>query len=437
MGFFGKNWARELDRAEEFLDRGLPVPALEIAERAERKAEPDLSARAAGMVLRSRQALLTSVLAKADAAEAAGDLEDAADWLLSAIEHEQSAIRRSELETRLQGLRNRAFDQDNPWASAEQVSAEQTVTVVAAGDEGAGDVSFEYETLITMLRDEVRALYENQPEEFRQAVVDLHGGRVSSALAVLERLAGESPSDGVIRLELGHSRLFSGEAAAARDDFDAAWEALGDEPLDTADSLLLPALWAEAALAAGDAQQVVERLRPLASPASGHPELCRLHAVGLIDSERLDEAVGYLEEVTALVPEDPELSLLMAQVLVAVGDPDRAIAGLEQAVAPSCAGGGCGKPSVHPPSFRLLARLHLIHGGDRERACELMAIIANAQQGHLGAEDHEILAEYYRATGDLAAAEDAAVVAEQLASAGSGAVARVDAKLSPRHRRVF
>ena len=33
MGLFSKNWTKELDRAEDLLQRDLPVPALEIAER--------------------------------------------------------------------------------------------------------------------------------------------------------------------------------------------------------------------------------------------------------------------------------------------------------------------------------------------------------------------------------------------------------------------
>lgn len=432
MGLFSKNWARELDRAENLLARDLPVPALEIAERAERKAEPDLKGRAAGVASRARQALLTSVLARADAAEAAGDLEDAADWLLSAVEQEPSVVRRSELERRRQGLLDRILDADSPL-----LTAERTITVVAAENEAAVDVSFRYETLVSMLDDEIRALYEGRPADFEQAVVDLNEGRTSAALEVLERLAAGAPDDVALRLELGRARLLSGQAVAARDDFAAAWETLGDEPLNADASLLVPALWAEASLAAGDAVEAAERLEPLAAPSTGHPELCRLYATALIAAGRFDQAVAYLEAVTSLLPSDAELNLLMAQALVAVGDPQRALAGLEQAIDPSCAAGGCARPSAHLPSFRLLARLHLLSGDTPEKACELMAWIANAQQGYLGAEDYVILAEYYRITGDAAAAQDAAAEAERLARSGEGAVAPVQADLGPRQGRVL
>jgi len=432
MGLFRKDWGKELDRVEDLLARNLLVPALEIAERAERKAAADLQGRAAGLALRARQALLTSVLAKVDAAEAAGDLEDAADWLLSALEREPSAMRRAELEVRRQALLDRLDHAGSPFATAAE-----TPTVTAVDREDAGDASFQYETLVTMLSDEVAALYAARPREFQQAVVDLNEGRTAEALAAFESLGAEAPEDAALRLELGRARLLSGDAVAARDDFAAAWEVLGDEPLDAGGSQYVAALWAEAALAAGEAGAVVERLAPLAAPESGPPEICRLHATALLAAGRLTDAVGYLEEVTALLPKDAELNLLAAQALAASGAPGRAIAGLEQVVAASCGAGGCATPAAHLPSFRLLARLHLTAGGRPERARELIALVANAQRGALGAEDHAILAEYYRATGDHESAADAAAEAERLAARGGAAFGEVQGDLAPAQRRVL
>lgn len=315
--------------------------------------------------------------------------------------------------------------------------AAETLTVTAVDREDAGDASFQYETLVTMLSDEVAALYAARPREFQQAVVDLNEGRTAEALAALESLGAEAPEDAALRLELGRARLLSGDAAAARDDFAAAWEVLGDEPLDAGGSQYIAALWAEAALAAGEAGAVVERLAPLAAPESGPPEICRLHATALLAAGRLTDAVGYLEEVTALLPKDAELNLLAAQALAASGAPERAIAGLEQVVAASCGAGGCATPAAHLPSFRLLARLHLTAGGRPERARELIALVANAQRGALGAEDHAILAEYYRATGDHESAADAAAEAERLAARGEAAFGEVRGDLAPAQRRVL
>ncbi len=425
MGLFSKNWAKELDRAEGLLQRDLPVAALEIAERAASRAEPGVRERAAAMVVAAREAVLDSVLAKATAAEAGGDLEDAADWLLAAVEQEPSAVRREELEARRQALLDRADRADGPWPESAQ-----TPTVIA-DDGAAADVEFRYETLITMLGEETRALYESRPVDFKQAFVDLNEGRTAAALEAFERLAepvteDAEPEDPVLRLERGRARLLSGDPAAARSDFAEAWEGFGESLLDTHTSLFVPALWAEASLAAGHASEVAERLEPLASPATGDPELCRLYAMALLGTGRLDRAVAHLEAVLSRQPGDPELNLLLAQTLASAGDTERAIAGLELAIAPSCAAGGCGRPAAHLPSFRLLARLHLEHGEGPERVRELMALIANAQQGHLESQDLEILAAYYEATGDGAAARDAAGEARRLAGTGSGESVRVD-----------
>ncbi len=368
------------------------------------------------------------MLAEAATAEGEGHLEDAADWLLAALEHESGALRRREIESRRQALLDRLEAVEQPWPVQSQ-----TLAVTADEAEPATDLSFRYETLITMLSDEARGLYENRQADFQQALVDLNEGRSAEALEAFERLVEAAPTDPALRLERGRARLLSGDATAAQTDLAAAWEALGDAPLDTTGSLLVPALWAEAALAAGHAEEVTERLDRLATPATGDPELCRLFATALLATGRLDRALEYLEEVLSLVPGDPELNLLMAQALAATGDTERAIAGLEQAIAPSCAAGGCARPAAHLPSFRLLARLHLHHGGDRERTRELMALVANQQRGRLGPEDLTILAEFYTATGDHAAAENAA--AEALRLAGGDAAMEVD--LAPESGRIL
>lgn len=423
MGFFSKNWAKELDRAEDLLGRDQPVAALEIAERAARKAEPGVRERAAAMVVTARQAVVASVLANAAAAEAGGDLEDAADWLLAAIEQESSTARRGELEARRQALLERGQPADGPWPKS-------TETVPVVADEAAPpDLEFQYETLIAMLDEETGALYEDRPAEFKQALVDLNEGRIAAALETFERLAESAPEDPVVRLERGRARLLSADPAAARSDFAAAWEAFGETLPDANTSLSVPALWAEASLAAGLTSEVVKRLEPLASPASGDSQLSRLYATALLGAGHLDRAAAHLEAAVSVLPRDPELNLLLAQALASAGDTERAIAGLELAIAPSCAAGGCGRPAAHLPSFRLLARLHLEHGEGPERARELMARVANAQQGHLGSQDLEILAAYYEATGDRAAARDAASEARRLAETGGGGT--VDIDLSP------
>lgn len=410
MGLFSKDWSKELDRAERLLADDVPVAALELAERAERKADADLRTRAVGLVARARQALLASLLAKAEAAEAVGDWADAADWLTAAIEREPSAVRRAEHERRRAALERRGTgsrellerEVDTPEATAEPVPDEL-------------DVEHSYRTLMSMMRPDMRDFYEDRPDDFRRAVVELHAGCRERALPVLEAVVAASPDDGVAHLELGHAQ---GEPAAARDAFDAAWRLLGPEPLDDQGSLLIPALWAECALEAGDYTAVIDRLEPLASPESGQPTVCWHRARAMMLSGQHERAVGYLERTTAAIPGDTELNQLFAEALVAVGQVERARQGLERVVAASCTT-GCGSPPLHAPAIRLLADLHLRAGGDVERSRELIGLVASRQNGVLGREDLEIMARYYRATGDDDAAARADAAARELAEAAT------------------
>jgi tetratricopeptide (TPR) repeat protein len=423
VGLFGKDWSKELDRAEDLLRRDLPAPALEIATRAERKVEPVLRTRAADLAARARHALLASVLAKADAAEAGGYLEDAADWLLSAIEHEPIDSRRAKLEHRRRDLLDRAFDAAHPAPPA---------ALMADGDHPVSDDAFRYDTLVAMLDDELQHLYRDRPEPFRRALLDLNEGRASIALGTLEGLGNATPEDAALRLERGRARLLAGDAAAARDDFEAAWRSFGDHPLDANATQFAPALWAEACLAAGDAVAVVERLETLAAPATGPPEICRLYAAALLQAERLDAALGYLEAVTALLPDDLDLQVLLARARMADGDPLLALALLDAAMAPSCSAAGCGTPAPHPPAFRLLARLLLRHGDDPERARALVAQLISSRRGAVSAEDLAVLAEYYSATGNPDAAREAAAEVERLEAQGEDAELTLDAHLGQR-----
>jgi len=109
---------------------------------------------------------------------------------------------------------------------------------------------------------------------------------------------------------------------------------------------------------------------------------------------------------------------LLARQLAATGEVDEAIACLEFSVAPSCAGGGCGRPPKDIPSLRALVDLYLARGEASDRTAELMAHVAHAQRGLFSAADHLLLARFYELRGDREAAAHAATEAERLAGAG-------------------
>lgn len=117
-GWFRKDWTAVLAEARELLGEGEPVNALRLALRVAGKAEEGLAVRARALAVEARAAVVASVMAKAEAAEAKGDWADAADWLLSAIEHLGDDPRADELAARREGLLTRLDEEASPFVNA-------------------------------------------------------------------------------------------------------------------------------------------------------------------------------------------------------------------------------------------------------------------------------------------------------------------------------
>jgi predicted Zn-dependent protease len=304
---FRKDPAAELRRAEELLAAGRAYDALHAARRAEAAAAgPDgdgVRLRAREVEGLAREVLVASALEEADRAEADEDYDDAAEWVASALEYLTSGGAApplaAELRRRHQGLRARARE------------AARQPLLLRREEEGEGgeppgpdplDLETRFGTLVGTLDEEVAdGHYLHRPIPFQQAYVDLNEGRLEEALAAFDALAAAEPDDAVVRLERGRARLLAGDPARAREDFEAAWPALGDGPLDAAGELSVPALWAGAALGAGEPRAVAERLADLAGPGGDDPQLLalRAHALLEVDGEGPDEAA--LEEARALL----------------------------------------------------------------------------------------------------------------------------------------
>ncbi|MFP3941443.1 MAG: tetratricopeptide repeat protein [Thermoanaerobaculia bacterium] len=387
MGFlnrlFRKDPAADVARAEEHLGSGRAYEALlaagRAAEAAPRDGAPDHRPHARELAGRARELLAASALTEADRSEADGDYDDAAEWVASALEHLKANgeaggsagstaaggggrdPRVADLKRRLRALRSRARE-----AARQPTLLRRQEEGGGAPEEPAGpdplDLETHYGTLVGTLDEEVAERhYLHRPLPFQQAYVDLNEGRLEEALATFDALAAAEPDDPAVRLERGRCRLLSGDPAGAREDFEAAWPGLGDRPLDASGELSVPALWAEAVLAQGDAGTVAERLAELAGDEASDPELVALRGRALIEvgPTAHPEARELLASAQARHPGRQDLPYLLAVVLERMGETDRAIATLEAAVAPSCATGSCKKPPLHRPSARLLVRLHL------------------------------------------------------------------------------
>lgn len=430
MGLFGnlfrKDMEQELARVEGYLEREEPYKALELAGRLARSADEPHRQRARELEARAREALLGSILERATAAEAEGKLADAADWLEGALQRlDGEDPRAGEIAGRLAALRQRIEDE------AGEVWAERAEGPRRRPDAGGGsqvEAGDHYQALVAMLDEAVADRYEGRSPAFQQALVDLNEGRAEAALPVLDLAVEADPGDPIPRLERGRCRLVCDDPEGARTDFEAAWEELGDDPLDLSGTLSVPDLWADAVLATDQPTPVLERLAELAAPGAGRPTLTESYATALLAAGRAEEARALLGRAVSRYPERPVFPFLLARALRACGEPGLARECLETSVAPSCATGRCGAPRRHPPSLRLLAELQLAEGGRPERALELLTLLSQDQGGALTVRDLRLLADYQRQAGNEAAAGELVAEAERLAAAGEE---RTDADYVP------
>ncbi len=411
MGFlsalFKKDWPAELAKAEAALEDGDTVQAYDLARKVVKGAEGELQGRAESLLVRVREEWIRSALEKAKRAEEEGDLADAADWIKSAMEKCEDDAQLSAMEARRRGLLDRVLDAATPFVHLAETVEDPT-------EPEPMDVDFLFEMLTNTLTESVRTRFHEIDEPFREAVVHLNEGRAEDALDALDTLLDKSPEEGILLLERGRALLLLHRTEEARSAFEAAWDDVGEEPLDEGGALSLPGLWAEATLAEGDHLAVVERLEDLASPSRGRTDLFQLYAGTLVAAQGKEAAEPYIREALRYLPGQSDLVLLMAGILASTDRLDEAITGLEASIAPSCASGSCGRKGKHLPSFRLLAELHLEKGEDIGRCRELMAMVAHQQGGVMGARDHGIMARYYETAGDLKAAEHCREEAERL-----------------------
>ncbi len=425
FGFLKKNPAAVLEKARQELTEGSGRAALNRLDRL--LAEGGDEVREAALELRyeAREAVIATALERADQAEEAGYLDDAAQWVESAHELLRDAgsdgqpdKRATALEIRLATLRQRA--------EAEQEAAAAETFDLGPGVESAAfheiDPDALYEILCEMNSEAVAPRYRGRGGTFRHAVVDLNDGKGEEALRALEflvaeaREAGEEP-DAVVYLERGRARMLTGAPQGAREDFSRAWEEIGDEPLDQSGELSVPSLWAAAALETGDAATVAQRLAPLADPATASPSLIEFYGTALEKLERFEEARDLWWNAVGYYPKKILFSRHLATVLAQLGDPRQAIHCLESAIAPSCRSGNCSAPAKDLTTFRQLVALYLDPATlDTQRAGELLEQISLEQRGLLARPDLELNATYYRAIEDFEAASEMESLLEQLAT---------------------
>lgn len=416
MGFFRKDPAQLLDRAEKLIGREEAVRAFELLAPHLESADPGVRARAAELAERAHRVVLDAALERAADAEAAGEPAEAADWLASALEHCHDPARRAELESRRASLlaRGRERRESGPrggaWAPPPMELDPESEAEPDELLEGEPSLA-EYDLFLDTLTAEAAERYADRPRLFQEACLAILEGRPALARAALDELLAEEPEEPIYRLERGRCRLLLGDAAGAREDLETVWSALGDAPLDRAGACSVPALWADALLELRQPEPILERLKDLAEPRAGDGRLTLLYGYALHQAGRAEAARDHLAEARGFLPGDRDLAFALARVEAGLGETRSALRILEQLAAPAFDG------SDHPPDvavLRLLASLHLDEGGPLDVVGGLLKRSTEGRTGRLEHEDYRLLARYHEALGDAEAARRAAAAAARL-----------------------
>ena len=370
-------------RIEKLIEDGNTDRAIELARRLSKADGGRFRDRAEALLVRALEAAVERRRERARLMCGQGHDQDAMEYLEAALEDVQHASAdfqqrvRPELESTLSELRQRLSDAA-VVAHRQEIGGRAAAPSSDEADQAAVDVG--YEVLVDMMRDDIAALYREQPPEFERAVLALSEGEAERSLTLLEPL-GDAP---IVELQRGRAHLLEGNFEQARQSFERIWRELGEEALDLQGTLSVPDLWSEAALAQGEHEAIVGRVSELARPQAGRPLIVAAFADALIALERRQAAEEHLRAATRAFPGDPGFSYRLAGVLLEGGETSAAIEVLEQSVKLSTRPGSCGPagPRLHPPSLELLAELMLDAADcDSDRIAELLDIAATARGG--------------------------------------------------------
>jgi tetratricopeptide (TPR) repeat protein len=412
FGFLKTDPGKALAKAEALLERGDARAALQRAQALLAEGAFEHREQAEGLRDRAQEQILNLALERASQSEAAGFLDDAAQWLESALEQLDAddaaqAARRGGIEARLATLRERAEDEDEDEDGATDFGQAAAGGAGFSGDDIEIDLDLRYDVLVQTLTDEAQPLYRDRSAAFQRALVELNEGEAGPALETLDRLVAEEEAtagdpDPVLLLERGRARMLARDFEGAAEDLAIAWEELGDAPLSRDGLVTLPALWGEAMMELGEFATVAERLEACADRNDTPPTLVEVYGMALEEAGRLEDARDLWKGAAQIFPADPQFALQWALSLRTLGEPRDAILALEGAIAPSCATGNCSAPPKHLLSFRWLANLYLDEETrDLRRAGELLEAISLELRGNLTRDDVELAIRYHRAHGDL------------------------------------
>lgn len=313
---------------------------------------------------------------KATRLEKQGDIASAIDWLGMALDFCDTTELDNEVREEIERL-NSISIKETSHAGESELSPVKGYSEVQ--NEPEDDPEGQFEALIEMMKPHVSKWYRDQDSVFVSAFLKLQLGDFEGALAEFEELVDPDTSSPALDLEMARCLILSKRYSDAIPLLEKIWDVFGDEPMDLAESVSVPALWSECKLRIHEWDDLVQRVEEQAKPEGGDAGTSLAYGLALDHLNRTEQAVEHFHGAAKRF-QLPDFAFHLARILNREGEWQSSVTLLEKQLAPSCQT-GCHAGPLHFPSLHLLVDILIEHRVGWDRAEDLLRIGDRRLQG--------------------------------------------------------
>lgn len=209
-----------------------------------------------------------------------------------------------------------------PTESKQDSTAERAATLAMAGAQEALEAE-DYETATAILENFLLEHPGHAQALFTLAYAYARAGRTAEAIDMYRQTLEVAPDSVPARLNLGSLLFNADRPKEAAEQFE---QALKSDPANYDAHLLLAATRQKL----GEAEPALRHFLRAAELDPAQEEPRRAALVLLLEQKEWERAARLLDELTALAPDDPELQLNRAEILLQEGKKEEAFAALEK-----------------------------------------------------------------------------------------------------------
>jgi len=402
MGLFDifkkKDGAHYLKRAELALDQKRWVDARDDAVdglRCEGTPE-EINEKLRDLRFRANDGIVQLNLLEAGTSRDTGDYRHALECLETARSHALTEAEKAEVQALAETVKEH---REAERKKAEEAQAALNVLPTFVDDEGEeSELDEQFQIYLSNLATDVVAAYKTLGEEFKQGFVALNQGEGEKAMAHFETVNPQQEmTAGLLAFEKAKVLLMLNRPDPALLMLDLAGSVRGSTPIYTTGHPSIAFLRYEAFMSQQKVKEAADALREGLESTPEQQDLRVALASVLLSLRELDEAEALIGTQMACAASNPESHLLRARLQLERKDPKGAIATLEHGIK-SC---GC-NPSAppNPHLVRQLADVYLSEQQEPSRVEVLLGQLFRAQQGQGEWIDYFLRARFLKWQGD-------------------------------------